>query len=513
MNLKTAYRPMKYSEVVGQENAKRILSCESIKGTHSASYIFAGQYGGGKTTLARIHAMAVNCEHPLPNGDPCCECAACRSILDGSNPDVKEIAAAEDNGVSMAKRLSEDISFSPVQSKVKVYILDEAHALSAACWQVLLKVLEEAPEYTMFIMCTTEISKVPLPVRSRSLICNFYKLQMEDIAKYLSHVALAEKRALSADACRVIAKQSEGSMRNALGLLEKLLACTVPDEPVQIETVKEVSGLGNSMTEFRILGTLLKGQEGEFIRELTAYAEGFPLENFLSELLGIAVDAAVIKAGGKVFGWSEYIKEIKSLIQNISLDKLVHLGSTLVPLVSKKETLSSVVMGEMFLTFKEINSLSGPAKEEVGEETSDEVEVSTNFDRVIPVRMEGQPCSEPTHISEPEPTPELMPEPEAIHVSEPEPTPELMPEPVKEAEKNILPKTPRGIEEIESCLREISAADKLFKWMFLPACRISFDGQKLNVSFKRADLHIAQMLRKKLEKEALTSFLNVSVIA
>jgi DNA polymerase-3 subunit gamma/tau len=492
---------MKYSEVVGQENAKKILSAESKKGTHSASYIFAGQYGGGKTTLARIHAMAVNCEHPLPNGDPCCQCASCRSIIDGSNPDVKEIAAAEDNGVSMAKRLSEDVQFSPVQSRVKVYILDEAHALSAACWQVLLKVLEEAPEYTMFIMCTTEMEKVPLPVRSRSLICNFYKLQMEDIAAYLGQVAMAEERELSADACRVIAKQSEGSMRNALGILEKLLACTELGQSVELSMVKDISGLQNSEAEFRILSSLLDGSEGNFVRELTAYAESTPLDTFIPDLLSVAVDAAVLKAGGKVFGWSEYVSTLKTLTEKTQLDKLIKLSATLVPLVSKKETLSSVVMGEMFLAFKEINATMNVLDEERAEvvaqtafaEPNKVDETREQCEKIIPLHMETRELAAAeaeTIVLDEKPLAEQMEnETNAAVVN------------VSAVQASAISKRevtsdfcPFTIEDIEADIASISKKEKLFKWLFLPAIKISYREQKLEVRYNNVDRPIADML-------------------
>ncbi len=513
MNLKTAHRPMKYSEVVGQDNAKKILSAESKKGTHSASYIFAGQYGGGKTTLARIHAMAVNCEHPLPNGDPCCQCASCRSIIEGSNPDVKEIAAAEDNGVSMAKRLSEDVIFSPVQSKVKVYILDEAHALSGPCWQVMLKVLEEAPDYTMFIMCTTEISKVPAPVRSRSLICNFYKLQMDKIAVYLKRVAHEENRELSLDACKVIAKQSEGSMRNALGTLEKLLVCTEAGQPVEMSMVKEISGLGSSEAEFRIMSALLNGQERGFIRELTAFAENTPLDNFLSDLLSITVDAAILKAGGKVFGWSEYVSSLTALISNVQLDKLISLSGLLVSAVQKKETMGSVVLGEMLLAFKEISALkcgNGKpvtveeplepcAKEEVAEvpinssdiASADEEDEKT-YSETVPVNVKSEVYEKPVEKEE--------------EVEEPS---------KRSIENEIRPNssdtgtTVRDIEAVEAEISAVSKKEKLFKWLFLPAKRIYFREGRVVVVYADVDINIKKMMDSFIIKKSIDKIIAV----
>ncbi len=474
--------------------------------------------------------MAVNCENPLPNGDPCCECAVCRGILAGTNPDIKEIAAAEDNGVSMAKKLSEDVSYSPVASKVKVYILDEAHALSGACWQVLLKVLEEAPEYCMFIMCTTEISKVPLPVRSRSLICNFYKLQMDEIAEYVRQVSKAEDRELSIDSAKVIAKQSEGSMRNALGILEKVLACSSEDEEMTVESVKSISGLGNSETEMRILECLLKGAEGDFVRELTLFAEAAPLDNFLSDLLAASVDAAVLKAGGNVFGWSAYIERLRQLIDTTSLDKLIKLSATLVPLVSKKETLASVVLGEMFLAFKEINMI--PSTEQC--DTVHEVKAATVADTVTSKTEEtSEPATRIDEIKENVATAQNVPQDTTdndVNVKDPLPIrfdnapvkediavdPEPDPEPksqatVSEQTEDSLENHSRTISDIEEEIRTISAKDKLFKWFFLPARKIYYEQERLKVLFRREDEPIAMMLQKAIRKQAV-SYIDVSFV-
>ncbi len=513
MNIKTAYRPMKYSDVVGQVTTKKMLSAESRRRSHSASYIFAGQYGGGKTTLARIHAMAVNCTDIQSNGDPCCKCPSCLSIIAGTNPDVKEIAAAEDNGVGMAKKLSEDISFSPVMSDVKVYILDEAHALSNACWQVLLKVLEEAPEYCMFIMCTTELAKVPLPVRSRSLQCNFFRLEMEDIAQYIEQVSTSERRPLSLDAARVIAKQSEGSMRNALGILEKILATTNEGSRVALEDVYSFSGLANSSKLFAILRNLLSGRQTSYVKELTEYAESSPMDTFLTDILSISVDSAIMKAGGNVFGWTEYLKDLKDLIGDVSLNKLVALGSVLVELVNRKESNTAVVLGEMFLAYTKINdcSLRNEAPDETMATEKEDVdeELPPNTEKTIPIVLSQQAIPVESSLKGASEPLSLEQVPKNILRNNPVQQKVSVSNTIDEQSGEIMQEAhvgPKNIEDIKELLSVLSKKDKLFKWFFLPARKITFNAEscELCLVVRKEDEMIVRMLNKFLVKQGIS---------
>ncbi len=468
MNLKTAYRPLKYSEVAGQTVTKKILAEEVKRGIHSASYIFAGQYGGGKTTLARIHAMAVNCENPSPNGDPCCKCKSCRSIIRGENPDIKEIAAAEDNGVSMAKKLAEDISFAPVMAKVKFYILDEAHALSAACWQVLLKVLEEAPEYCAFIMCTTEFQKVPLPVRSRSMRCDFYRIRAGDIAEQIKKVALAEQRSVTEDAAKAIAMFSEGSMRNALGLLEKALAYS---ENVDVSEVFASIGKADTRLYCDIIECLLRADRQGYINKLSDFAGAMPLDTFVQDMINLVMDMCLIRAGGRVDGWDSYLHIVSSVSNITSLQTLTRLASLLVSVLNRRETASSIIMAEMLMIFEELSKMQGPACD-----VKEEIEIK---EEAAAVESTASKASK-------------------VSTNDPKPS-----ETVKESKVSIIDsstmsseKEPSSSEETElhKTLKMLCEKEPLFRWLFLPVKQAQIDDNVLLVVTNPEDHYITKML-------------------
>ncbi len=478
-NIKTAYRPLRYSEVAGQAVTKKILSEEIKRGIHSASYIFCGQYGGGKTTLARIHAMAVNCEKPLPNGDPCCKCSSCTSIIRGENPDIKEIAAAEDNGVSMAKKLAEDITFSPIMAKVKFYILDEAHALSGACWQVLLKVLEEAPEYCCFIICTTEVQKVPLPVRSRSMRCDFYRIQSDDISAQVLKVAESEGHSIALDAAKAIAMLSEGSMRNALGLLEK--ACAYSAECIGVSDIFAAVGKADPQVYLEILSSLLNADRLGFLNKLSAFSAEMPLDTFIPDIINIVMDMCVLKAGGKVEAWGQYMQTLKNSSSSVPLRKLTQLASLLVSVLNRKETASSIIMAEMLMIFEEMSKKASCSEtEEVEMPVSVEEQASEALAEPIEPSLSEQPVCEQEVESEPE---------SKVEVVAPAPTRE-------EAQTQAAQTDDVDAEESElmNNLRLLCDEEPLFRWLLLPVRRAVVKDGALHIVPNPEDRYITKML-------------------
>lgn len=217
------WRPQKFADLVGQDIVVRTLKNALASGNLAHAYLLCGIRGVGKTTIARLMAMAVNCEKP-DQGEPCGECAACRSIADGANLDVQEMDAASHTGVDDVREILDGVRYPPSTLRTKIYIIDEAHMLSKSAFNALLKTLEEPPAHVMFILATTEADKLPVTVRSRCQRFDLRRLGQSEIASYLKHVFDAESIRADADALAAIAQAADGSVRDGLSLAERVLA-------------------------------------------------------------------------------------------------------------------------------------------------------------------------------------------------------------------------------------------------------------------------------------------------
>jgi len=219
-----AYRPQRFAEVVGQEHVVRTLQNALRQGRVGHAYLFAGPRGTGKTSVARLLARAVNCEQPLDGGEPCNQCAACRSIADGSALDVIEIDAASNRGIEEIRDLREKVRYAPGRCRYKVYIIDEVHMLTEHAFNALLKTLEEPPANVVFILATTDPQKVPATILSRCQRFDFHRVPDARIIAHLEQVCAAEGLTAEPEALQVIARHARGGLRDALSLLDQAAA-------------------------------------------------------------------------------------------------------------------------------------------------------------------------------------------------------------------------------------------------------------------------------------------------
>lgn len=233
------WRPHVFSDVAGQPHITTTLQNSVLTGRISHAYLFTGSRGTGKTSCAKILAKAVNCLDPK-DGNPCNECEICKGIDSGAILDVTEIDAASNNGVDNIRDLREETSFTPSVAKYRVYIIDEVHMLSAGAFNALLKTLEEPPEYIIFVLATTEVHKLPATILSRCQRFDFRRIPANDIADRLMFVAKEEKIELSFEAAMLIARIADGSLRDALSVLDQCASLT---DEVTVSIVSEVAGL------------------------------------------------------------------------------------------------------------------------------------------------------------------------------------------------------------------------------------------------------------------------------
>ncbi len=276
------WRPQVFSDVSGQSHITDTLMNEISSGRLSHAYLFTGSRGTGKTTCAKILAKAVNCLNPQ-NGSPCNECMICRGIDDGSILDVTEIDAASNNSVDNIRDLRDEVNFTPAAAKYRVYIIDEVHMLSSGAFNALLKTLEEPPEHVLFILATTEVQKLPATILSRCQRFDFRRIPPEDIAARLITVAQKENLQLTEDAALLIARVSDGALRDALSILDQ---CAGYNEPITIATVSNAAGLLGKDYLFELSDAILNGDSSSILSIIDRlHASSCDMERLMSELV------------------------------------------------------------------------------------------------------------------------------------------------------------------------------------------------------------------------------------
>ena len=276
------FRPQEFDDVKGQDHIVTTLKNQIKADRIGHAYLFCGTRGTGKTTIAKIFAKAVNCEHPV-DGSPCGECPTCRAIAAGNSMNVIEIDAASNNGVDNIRQIREEVEYRPTEGKYKVYIIDEVHMLSIGAFNALLKTLEEPPAYVIFILATTEAHKIPITILSRCQRYDFRRISIDTITARLRELMDAEQVTVEDRALRYIAKAGDGSMRDALSLLDQCIAFYLGQE-LTYDKVLDTLGAVDTEIFSRLLRQILdKNITGAIQTVETLVIEGRELGQFVTD--------------------------------------------------------------------------------------------------------------------------------------------------------------------------------------------------------------------------------------
>lgn len=321
------YRPRNFSEIIGQRHIVQTLTNAIKNNRVGQAYLFTGPRGTGKTSIARIFAKTVNCEH-TKDAITCETCQVCKMINDGRSLDIIEIDAASNTGVDNIRELRETIAMPPTSLKYKVYIIDEVHMLSAGAFNALLKTLEEPPNHVIFILATTEIHKVPETILSRCQRFDFARLPIQHIIEKLTLIAKSEKIKIDQDSLEMIAIAAEGGMRDAESLLGQVIA--LEDKNITVKEVEEILGTTDRVQAFEIAEMIINQDSAGAIQKInTLLNDGYDLEVFNKSLVNYLRQLMLLKISPELrssFAYEITSEQIEKMIEQskkIELQKII----------------------------------------------------------------------------------------------------------------------------------------------------------------------------------------------
>ena len=318
------FRPITFSEIVGQEHITRTLRNQIVAGRVGHAYLFNGGRGTGKTSAAKILARAINCLNPQ-DGEPCNECEICKGAINGSLTDIVEMDAASNNSVEDIRSIREEVNFLPTKAKYRVYIIDEVHMLSTGAFNALLKTLEEPPEHVKFILAKTEPQKLPATILSRCQRFDFKRISNENIIKRLNIVCEQSGIEITKEAMNIIAVLAEGAMRDALSILERCIQDG--ENKIDEDKIKDLVGIPKITYVHNIIDSLFKYDVDNTLKNVDIVLnEGKDINNLLWEMIKYTKDLLVYKASQKLDLYSEEeIANIEEISKNISKQDLINM--------------------------------------------------------------------------------------------------------------------------------------------------------------------------------------------
>jgi len=318
------FRPITFSELVGQEHITRTLKNQILTDRVGHAYLFNGGRGTGKTSSAKILARAINCLD-LKDGEPCNECDICKGAISGSLTDIVEMDAASNNSVEDIRSIREEVNFLPTKAKYRVYIIDEVHMLSSGAFNALLKTLEEPPEHVKFILATTEPQKLPATILSRCQRFDFKRIANEDIIKRLKIVCDESNIEITEGALNIIAVLAEGALRDALSILERCIQDG--ENKIDEDKIKDLVGIPKITFVHGIIEAVVQYDIDKALNSIEdVLNQGKDLDNFLWEIIKYVKDLLVFKSSGRLDLYSEQeASNIKQLTDKVSKERLVNL--------------------------------------------------------------------------------------------------------------------------------------------------------------------------------------------
>lgn len=385
------YRPQTFDEVAGQEHIVKTLKNALATGKIAHAYLFAGPRGTGKTTMAKLFAKALNCEKGV--GHQCNECKNCVSIIEGNHPDVLELDAASNNGVDEIRELIDKVKYGTILGRYKVYIIDEVHMLSAGAFNALLKTLEEPPEHVIFILATTEPHKILPTILSRCQRYDFTKVSEVDIKERLKAILLNENVEYVEDAVELIVSLADGGMRDALSILEKVLAYS--NNRLVVEDVLNIFALESKEEKIKLLKSIVSHDMSDVLSRLNNYVtKGTDIKRLTEDLLSILKDI-VIYNSSNIGNYLESLKEEEAsdLAKYISSERALKMIDILLSAIKDYKNVTSI--NPLFeITLIKLTSLDEASPSRV-------IETPKVVDKVIEKEIVKPVIDKPVEIIEP----------------------------------------------------------------------------------------------------------------
>ena len=318
------FRPLNFSEMVGQDHITRTLKNQIIANRVGHAYLFNGGRGTGKTSAAKILARAINCLNPK-DGEPCNECEICKGAISGALTDIVEMDAASNNSVEDIRSIREEVNFLPTKAKYRVYIIDEVHMLSTGAFNALLKTLEEPPEHVKFILATTEPQKLPATILSRCQRFDFKKISNGDIIKRLEIVCKESNIEITKEALQIVATLSEGAMRDALSILERCIQDG--ENQIDEDKIKDLVGIPKMVYVHDIVEAIIRYDVDKALVTVNEVLEdGKDISNLLWEIIKYVKDILLYKATNHLELYSEEEKvKVKEISETVEKERLINL--------------------------------------------------------------------------------------------------------------------------------------------------------------------------------------------
>ena len=366
------FRPMKFSEIVGQEHITRTLKNQIIANRVGHAYLLTGGRGTGKTSAAKILARAINCLNPQ-DGEPCNECEICKAAIQGSLTDIVEMDAASNNSVEDIRSIREEVNFLPTLAKYRVYIIDEVHMLSVGAFNALLKTLEEPPEHVKFILATTEPQKLPATILSRCQRFDYKKISPENIKLRLEYICKESNINITDEALKTISILAEGAMRDGLSILERCVQ--EGEDEINDDKVKELVGIPKVEYINKIINSVIDCNVEETLQNIgIVIADGKDLNNLIWETIKYVKDCLVFKSSGKLNLYNEdELNKIKEISDKTTKERLLNI------IYSLSELANDLKMTTQKTIMLEVGIMKLCAIDEIGQTKSNQVTQSSVY--------------------------------------------------------------------------------------------------------------------------------------